>query len=217
VKAKPAVVPNSAAARWLEAPTPAEPSASGCPAERQRLPRRAARPRQRDEGRERLRGHGWVDGEHHRLGRDLQDRGEVAHRVVGQARQQRRVHHVRDGGEQQGVAVGRGAGDVFGADRGGGAGAILDDDGLAPGLEQLLRQAARDEVHRPAGGDRDDDAYGALGPAGLGLGDAAAGPGEEGAGEGRSSPGAPTAEQGSGRPADAVIRLATIRHPRLPP
>ena len=61
------------------------------------------------------------------------------------------------------VAVGLRLGDGVIADDESAAGPVLDDDGLAEFLRQLLRENARAIVGGAAGGLRDDELYGALG------------------------------------------------------
>ena len=70
-----------------------------------------------------------MDHERDRAGRNLDDRRETLLRVVRQALEEAGVHDERVGGHEQGVAVGRGAGDLLGADVAAGARLVLDDDG----------------------------------------------------------------------------------------
>ena len=86
------------------------------------------------------------------------DRREVLH-VVGQLGQDVRIdgEGLHAGGEQR-VAVRRGFRDQIGGDLRGAAGAVLNDDWLAPQRAEPRRDRARDVVHRAAGRIRDDDA-----------------------------------------------------------
>ena len=51
--------------------------------------------------------HGRVHHQHHGVEGGVDDGGEVPHGVIGQPRQQRRVHHMRGRAEEQGVAIRR--------------------------------------------------------------------------------------------------------------
>ena len=70
---------------------------------------------------------------------------------------QRRIGREVAHRHQQRVAVRRGLRGGGGADHGGGAGPRLDDDLLAPVLEHLLRDDARQDVGRSARRERHDD------------------------------------------------------------
>ena len=61
------------------------------------------------------------------------------------------------GDGQQGVAVGIGFGDDLGADIAAGAGAVVDDDRLAPFARQPIGDDARHDIGGAAGGKRHDE------------------------------------------------------------
>ena len=85
--------------------------------------------------------------------RQHRDRREVR-RLVGQVREQRRVHRdVADRHDAERVAVGRGLGDLSDADVAGGAGPVLDHHRLAAGSPAALsrRRARAGRSGRPAG------------------------------------------------------------------
>jgi len=65
-------------------------------------------------------------------------------------------------GDQQRVAVGRGALDLAGADGAGGAGPVVDDEAAAELGLQLQRDGARDHVGGTARRERHDDGHGLL-------------------------------------------------------
>ena len=68
------------------------------------------------------------------------DRREVLARIVRQLAVEARIDHEGGfGARQQGVAVGRGLGDLLGADLRIGSGLVLDQDLLGPGFRQPLR------------------------------------------------------------------------------
>ncbi len=73
-------------------------------------------------------------------------------------------------GGEEGVTVGVRAHDVGGADVAGGAGAVLDDDGLTPEGPEALRDDAGDGVGCAAGREGDDDPHRPARPDGLGPG-----------------------------------------------
>ena len=80
-----------------------------------------------------------------------------------------RIHRdQRIGTEQPGVAVGRGARDLGGAEVAAGAGLVVDDDRLLQRDLHLLGRLAHDDVARPAGRKRQHDANRPLRP-GTGL------------------------------------------------
>ena len=88
------------------------------------------------------------------------DRLEILDRVVTELAVEVRIH--REGHvwpEQEGVAVGRGLGDVFGGELGVAAGLVLDDDLLVPGLRQLPRDCARGGIRCAARRRGHDDAH----------------------------------------------------------
>ena len=108
---------------------------------------------------DRLRRHGGVDGDDGG-GRDGERDGfEVVDRVVGQAREQRRIDHMRAEREQDRVAVGRRFRHLASADIAGGAGNILDIDLLAELLSELLRHKPREGVGHPTGRKGHDRAH----------------------------------------------------------
>ena len=78
--------------------------------------------------------------------------------IVGKIFEHRDVRGLRGiGSHQQGVAVGRAARDFLRADAAERAGAVLDHDGLAHGLLQVLTEHPRDLIGAGAGGKRHDD------------------------------------------------------------
>jgi len=98
---------------------------------------------------DRLRRHGGVDGDDGG-GRDGEGDGfEVVNRVVGQAREQRRIDHMGAEREQDCVAVGRRFRHLGSADIAGGARDVLDIDLLAELLGKLLRHEPREGVGHP--------------------------------------------------------------------
>ena len=106
----------------------------------------------------------------HQVGQaDLGDGLEVLQRVVGDLGEQRRVLDVGGDGHEQRLAVGRGAGDLLAADHAAGAGAVLDNDGLAPELGELAGEQPAGEVGGAARGKGHDHPDGLCGKrAGLG-------------------------------------------------
>ena len=92
-----------------------------------------------------------------RYARERGDGGEILGHVERQAGIGGCHHDVRCGVHQQGVAVGFGFRDQARADRRAGAAAILDDEGLAGLLADLLEHGARGDVGGAAGGERHDD------------------------------------------------------------
>jgi hypothetical protein len=121
---------------------------------------------ERDELVERLCRHGGIDGEHGRRGDGERDRLEVVDRVVGQAREQRRIDHMRAEREEDGVAVGRRFRHLGGADVSRRAGDVLDIELLAELLRELLRHQPPESVGHPAGRKRH---HGAHWPIWIGL------------------------------------------------
>ena len=78
--------------------------------------------------------------------------GKVLHHVERQLRVDVRVDGERAGGaDDDGVAVGRGPGNVLDADDAVGAGTVVDDHRVVHSLVQLLRERPRQYVDRPAG------------------------------------------------------------------
>ena len=107
---------------------------------------------------------------------------EVGQRVVRDALDQvRRDDQRPERGDEEGVAIGRRALDPRGADGAGGAGLVLDDEGLPEGLRELRADRAGDRVGGAAGREGHDERDGLLGP-GLGVGarDGSESEGEEG-------------------------------------
>jgi hypothetical protein len=90
------------------------------------------------------------------------DRYEVVDGVVRQlAIGMRRGDEGRVSGHQEGITVGCGSRDGFGADLADApAGPVLDHDLLTPGLREPLSQRAADDVGDAAGGKRHDDMNG---------------------------------------------------------
>ena len=97
------------------------------------------------------------DREHVRDRRHQDDRVELLHRIGQRAVQQRIEHEGLVGGERQRVAVGRALGAGDRADQRVAAGAVLDDDALAPFLGELLAEQPHQHVGRAARGERHDD------------------------------------------------------------
>ena len=125
-------------------------------AERERA---GLRPRVVDQLAHRLHRQRGVDDEDVRHLRDQRHRHEVLLRVVRDLRVQARVDRVRaHRAHQQRVAVAGRLGDEVRADAAARAGAVVDDDRLAPRLLQLLRDAAAHDVERPAGRERHHEA-----------------------------------------------------------
>src|SRR5207253_9700066 len=99
--------------------------------------------------------------EHQRIAVDERHRGEVLLGVVGQLRVERDVGGDLQVVQQQRMAVGRGARDAAGADRGAAAAHVVDDEGLAELLAEAGGELPRKLVGRPAGGVWHDDRDGA--------------------------------------------------------
>ena len=106
----------------------------------------------RDKFRNGLRRNRWIDQHHHRHADDARHRRDVAHEIEFEIVVERGVDRVRDGGEQQRVAVGGGVDDRFGADIAAGAGAIFNHEGLPQMIGQPLADQARGDVDAAAGG-----------------------------------------------------------------
>jgi hypothetical protein len=82
----------------------------------------------------------------------VRDGREILHGIVVQFfAVQPRIGGERETVDEQGVAVGRRMGDQFGGDDGAGAGAIVDDDGLAERGRQFRGERARQRVVETAG------------------------------------------------------------------
>jgi hypothetical protein len=88
---------------------------------------------------------------------DRRDRREIAHQRERLVRHQRLVDRVRVRHQQQRVAVGGALRNDLGADDRAAAGTVFDDERLAHGLLQALREEARVDVGRAAGRERHDD------------------------------------------------------------
>ena len=105
-------------------------------------------------------------GRHHHDvlgGRDPHDRLEVLERVEAFHRRERHVNRQHLPAEVERIAVRRRLRRGGGADIAAGAGAVLHEHRLAPGFAQLLRHDAAERIDGAAGGERDDDAHGAVG------------------------------------------------------
>src|SRR5260370_23939943 len=101
-----------------------------------------------------------MDNQNVRLDGNQGDRGEILYRVVGEVAVQTVV-----GGEdavvaeQPGMAVGGAFGDRFGGEVAARAGAVLDEDLMAPALGELLAESTREDVARPARREADHEAH----------------------------------------------------------
>ena len=144
----PAICASSSPDRWLEVPMPARrvrQRRAGCswraPAARAMF----------------LAGTLGVHDEH--VGNDAEafDGAEVSTGFQLTPLMQAGHHGVARAHAQQRVAVGRGLGDEFGADRAAGAGLVLDDHRLAVLGDELLADDARDRIDDAAGGEGHDD------------------------------------------------------------
>ena len=100
-----------------------------------------------------------VNHEAHRRGVDQRDRLEVFCGVVRKFGQHAGNDRERRRCDQQHVAVGRRFGNDVGTDHGIAAGAVIDDDLLAPDFTELGRENAGDDVGAAAGGKGHDQAY----------------------------------------------------------
>jgi hypothetical protein len=98
--------------------------------------------------------------DHELLHRHLRHRRQILERVVGHARAQAGIDHVRGDHDAERVAVGRGLGHRVGADHGARAGFVLDDHRLAPHLLHLGGDQPADDIGRAAGRERDDQTDG---------------------------------------------------------
>jgi hypothetical protein len=90
---------------------------------------------------------------------DNRDRHQILEDVVGQRGMQRRISDDGRIREHDGVAVGRGAGDIVDAHDAAGPWAVLDHDGLMENFTKLLRQRAPnklDDASRRVGKDQMD-------------------------------------------------------------
>jgi len=105
-----------------------------------------------------------VDGERHAVDGDHPDRRQVLGRIEGQPLHLRQDRDGRAAGEIDGISVIRRSRGVLGPDRSAGPAAVLDDEGLAIGLPQPIREQTRDDVGDPARAIGDDDLDGAARP-----------------------------------------------------
>jgi len=87
---------------------------------------------------------------------ELADRHEILERIIGQIAVERGIDRDRGRGEQERVAVGRGARRDRHAGIAAAAAAVVDDDGLAEGFLERHRDDARDDIGRPARRERHD-------------------------------------------------------------
>ncbi len=101
----------------------------------------------------------FVDHHHHRVVRDLRDRDEIPHDVVGQAVPDRSADRHRAGrGAQERVAIGRRLRDRVWREPPARARFVLDQECAAELCLQPLRDDARDRIGAAAGAEADDDA-----------------------------------------------------------
>ena len=101
---------------------------------------------------------------------DQRDRHEILARIVGELGIQRRIErHVGEPADNQRVAIRLALACRLRADDGAGARLVLDDEGLPHPLRQRVRKLPPDQIVAAAGTDRDDDFYGTIGIAGLGV------------------------------------------------
>ena len=112
----------------------------------------------RDEILDRLVALGRLDHHHQRNVRERADGGQIGLHVEGEVGHRRRHHRERGARDQERVAVGIGLRDRAGADRLRCARAVLDHDGLADLLGDLLEHQPRDDVDGAAGRERHDHA-----------------------------------------------------------
>jgi hypothetical protein len=134
-----------------------EPHVRGAPVARrpeQKLVR--ARLRQRNELFHRMHGHRRMNDQHTRRHDDDADRSEVCDGVIRQLVQTRRAG-VSGRSDEQRVAIRRRARSRFARDRAACAGAVFDQDLLAPRLAQFLAHDTRRGVDAAARSQRNDD------------------------------------------------------------
>ena len=106
-----------------------------------------------------------IGDEHAGVGRGDGNVDEVAHRIeVAAAVERGRDRQARDHRHQERVAVGGRLGDDRGADHGALAGLVVDDDGLAELLAEILGDHARHDVGGAAGRIGHDELDGLAGP-----------------------------------------------------
>ena len=105
----------------------------------------------------------WIDHEHQARCRQLRNRCEVVHRVVGQLWIHRRIDGVLMVRHEQRVAVGWRIGNDFRSDHTRGAGAVIDNDLLFQRLGEFGADETREDVRGAAGccrGDQSDRSVG---------------------------------------------------------
>ena len=107
-----------------------------------------------DEGGKRRRRHRGAHGDDERARADDRHRLEVFHRIEGRRGGERRHGDLEHRREQQRVAIGRRLEHALRRDDAGGAGRVLDDEGLFQRLLQPLRHQPRQHVGDAAGGER---------------------------------------------------------------
>ncbi len=112
---------------------------------------------EREQFLERMHRHGRIDGQHIGAGGDDAHRDEILHRIE-RLLVEPGIDRVRDGNDQERVAVGRRLGGEVGADDTAGAAAVIDEDLLAQSLAELIGDDAADHVVAAAGRERDDHA-----------------------------------------------------------
>ena len=94
----------------------------------------------------------------HRRFAGARDRREVDDRIVGSGFHHALCHHMRAGREQHRIAVGRRLSHGLAADGAAAAAAVIDHDGVTPGLLQLLGEQPREHIDAAASGERNDHA-----------------------------------------------------------
>ena len=111
---------------------------------------------QRDEFAERFRRHFRIEQKQQRILPHHDDRGEVALRIVRQARPRRRHDREARGHHQERMAVGRRLGGRVGADDAARGRPVVDDHRLPERLLEIGRDEPRHHVIQSAGRERDD-------------------------------------------------------------
>ena len=101
-----------------------------------------------------FRRHRVLADDQHRIGRQQHHRFKVRHHVVRQRQHGRVEHEVLGVAEDDGVAVGRGAGDPADADAAAGAAQVLDDDRLAETRAHVLGNKPRQRIGHAAWADK---------------------------------------------------------------
>jgi hypothetical protein len=104
-----------------------------------------------------------MDDDHLRRLRDLRDRCEVLHRVVGKLRVETRIRGEAVGHQDEGVAIGSRFREQLGSHDRVRARPIVDDDALAHLLAELLADDAKERVVAAARGIRGDEPNGFYG------------------------------------------------------